>query len=235
MRARRAGLPDTRGSGFQMRALQLPPLSRGRDPRDGETGGERALLFECSGMRVFAAIPIEGELRDGLSGLLRNLAGRAPDCRWSRPENLHVTLRFFGEVPDDSLGAIVEFVERGIAGGAPGPISVAGPGFFRNRDRVAIWIGLNDTGWMKEIAGRMSRSIAGAPAETRPFKAHLTLGRMRVRKNPRGEVDKVMKALEKERLPTVAQTESRCVLFQSELMESGARYRELWEAELVGM
>ncbi len=186
-------------------------------------------------MRVFAAIPIEGELADGLSDLLRNLSRRFPDYRWIRPENLHVTLRFFGEIEDDALEEVVGFVESGIVGAGAKPFSVAGCGMFRNRDRVAIWIGLQDAEWMTDVADRMSEAVAGVPAEPREFKAHLTLGRMRIRKNRRGELDEVMKALGEARLPEAEQTHLRCVLFQSELGESGARYRELWEADLVGL
>jgi len=186
-------------------------------------------------MRVFAAIPIEGELGEGVSELIRDLARRFPDCRWVRPDNLHVTLRFFGEIPDDSLDEVIEFVRRGVAGAKPEPISLSGCGMFRNRDRAAIWLGLEDVDWMKEVSEKLSGRVAGVPAELRPFKAHLTLGRMRIRKNRRGEAEAVIEAVEATALPQDSETELRCVLYQSELSERGARYRELWRACLAGL
>ncbi len=186
-------------------------------------------------MRVFAAIPIEGELRECVTGLIRELSRRFPNCRWVRPDNLHVTLRFVGEIADDSLDEVIEFVRRCVFGALPEPIALQGNGMFWNRDRVAIWLGVQGGDWMRQIAGNLSGSVAGLPTEDRSFKAHLTLGRMRVRKKQQGEVESVMAAFEGMAEPEVRQSEVRCALYQSELSGRGARYRELWSGELGGL
>ncbi len=183
-------------------------------------------------MRAFVAIPIEGEIRQGLNRLLSDLKREFPGCRWVAPANLHVTLRFFGEIPNVCLAAVINYVEKGLAGAKPEPIRLGGIGQFRNRDRLVFWIGLEDAAWMSEAAGQLSGAIAGIPAEDRPFRPHLTLGRLRVFRDDMKQAGRIEERV-KDGLPLPGKQKTvRSVLYRSHLSKAGARYEELWSKEL---
>lgn len=130
-------------------------------------------------MRLFTALDPSPEVQERLVELLDRLRPSAR-LRWTKPENLHLTLKFIGEYPDAELGALQEAMRE-----APWPgrfeVRVAGLGFFPN-DRAprVFWAGIQAG---KELAG-LARAIdevllkLGVPAEGRPYSPHLTLARI---------------------------------------------------------
>jgi RNA 2',3'-cyclic 3'-phosphodiesterase len=112
-----------------------------------------------------------------------------PDARaaWERPEKLHITLKFLGEVEQARVADLSHAAERAAVSPAPFELTVAGAGAFppRGAPRV-LWIGVGDSSG--ELAGLQSRledecAAAGFPRERRPFSPHLTIARLRA---PRG-------------------------------------------------
>ncbi|MBI4570794.1 MAG: RNA 2',3'-cyclic phosphodiesterase [Chloroflexi bacterium] len=134
--------------------------------------------------RLFVACELSGEVRAALAAVQDQLrhagAGR---LRWVRPEGIHVTLKFLGEVEADRVDAICAAL-----GPAVEPFSIrvrpAGLGGFPDasaRLRV-VWVGLEgDIDALAALAGRVDRALEplGFPREARPFAAHLTLARVR--------------------------------------------------------
>jgi 2'-5' RNA ligase len=142
--------------------------------------------------RLFVAAWLPDAAAREAAGVLRRLRADAgvADVKWVSPENLHVTLRFLGDVEEDRVPAVRDCVERAAAGVLPFRLRLAGVGAFppRGAPRV-LWIGIADGA--KELARLASRTekqlldrgLIGAP-ETRPFRAHVTLGRPRGTRSP---------------------------------------------------
>ncbi len=104
--------------------------------------------------------------------------------RWSRPEGLHLTLHFFGEVPEEERARVTAALAAGVAA-APGSFDLAleGLGAFPSPARArVIWVGVAGAGAARlaRLSAAVERALAafGFEADSRPFHAHLTLGRV---------------------------------------------------------
>lgn len=130
-------------------------------------------------MRLFVALALPAPVLQALGDLLRELRASAPELKWVRPGNLHVTLKFIGETPRENLGAI----SAALAGLGPGRgISAAlrGLGFFPDGNRPQVlWTGIAPPEDLAALAARIEGALepAGVPRETRAFRPHLTLAR----------------------------------------------------------
>jgi 2'-5' RNA ligase len=92
------------------------------------------------------------------------------DLRWNRPEQRHLTLKFFGAVPDAE--ALAEFVADSVRPRAPFTLSLGGGGAFPNPRRASVlWLGVQQG---TDALGDLAAPFA---ADDRPFRAHLTLAR----------------------------------------------------------
>jgi 2'-5' RNA ligase len=135
-------------------------------------------------MRTFIAIDIPSEVRHQIRELL-DVLQRAParsgsGIRWSRPDGLHITLKFLGEVSVEKVEAIKAQLQS-VRLAAPLPIQVRGAGFFPNeRAPRVVWLGIEAGPELARLAGQIEDSLTplGIPKETRGFSAHLTLGRL---------------------------------------------------------
>lgn len=132
--------------------------------------------------RAFLAVPIPGEVRNRLDDLITGLRTDLPAVRWSRPETLHLTLRFFGDIDEESLEKIGKIMLSIGRLHAPFAVDLIGLGTFpaANRARV-FWLGVRDRGELAALHDAFERQLpdAGIPREQRPFSPHLTLGRHR--------------------------------------------------------
>ena len=134
-------------------------------------------------VRTFIAIELSEEVRAGLTRLQEELKRRGEGVKWVRPEGIHLTLKFLGNVPADRIEEIAQAVRDACVGFSPFQISFAGLGCFPNlrRPRV-IWVGVEGE---TETVARLQRAIEGNlaalgfPPEERGFSPHLTLGRVR--------------------------------------------------------
>lgn len=127
-------------------------------------------------IRLFAAVPIPGEIGEGLSLRQRGLA----DARWRPIEAFHITLRFFGEVPEtlaDDLDLALGQVR-----GEPMALELAGVGAFgEGADIHAVWAGLKPNPALDQLARRCETAArkAGCKPETRAYRPHVTLAYLR--------------------------------------------------------
>lgn len=134
-------------------------------------------------MRLFVALELPDSAKEELERTIQRLAasGMAP-VRWVRPEGIHLTLKFLGEVPEERLDAL----QSRLAAAIPFPFDLEvglGPvGTFGGPARTrVVWVGLTgDTGVISQLARAVDRAMAdlGFPSEQRPFQPHLTLGRI---------------------------------------------------------
>ena len=177
-------------------------------------------------MRQFLAVELSGELRDDLVSLQQQLRTEADGWRWVKPQSIHLTLRFLGEVAPE-LDASCREAWRTVAAGAP-PFTVRldGVGSFppRGRPRV-LWVGVREDGSEGRLASlaaafETAAREAGFERENRPFRPHLTLAR--ARRSGGGTLPELHEFVSRSALEV-----ERAVLFRSELLPSGARYSVL--------
>jgi 2'-5' RNA ligase len=184
-------------------------------------------------VRSFVAVNIPSALREEIGGFFADLRTRVRGVRWVAPDNLHLTLKFLGEVERTRLPEVEEALEASRAGRGPFPVTLTGTGVFppRGRPRV-VWLDVTEGGpELTALQGGVERALAplGFPPEGRPFTPHLTVGRV---KDPR-HASALLTALEdvKERL-WGGFTASTLDLVRSELFPTGARYSILREIRL---
>jgi 2'-5' RNA ligase len=127
-------------------------------------------------LRLFAAVEIPPEIAEELARRQQGL----PGARWSKPESLHLTLRFFGAVPEPVAGEIDAELKR--VDGPPMELQLEGVGAFGEGDQLrALWAGVAENKALSQLAGRCEAAArrAGLEREARAFKAHVTLAYLR--------------------------------------------------------
>ncbi len=133
--------------------------------------------------RLFLAIALPECVRDSLTERVRPAAERAERVRWVRSENLHMTLKFLGEVTGERRTVIVEVMERVVTGSAPFPVTVSGVRIVRRRGRPHMVWGVladpNDS--LRQLHEKTECLLAhsGFDRERRPLAPHVTLARVR--------------------------------------------------------
>ena len=189
-------------------------------------------------VRAFIAVDISGEARDALAGVAKRLQEQGVSgVRWVRPEGIHLTLKFLGDIESAMVGRVMEGIESACEGTAPFKLGLSRPGAFPSSKspRVA-WVGLKgDLDLLERLQGRIDRemhSACGFPEERRAFTPHLTLGRMR--ENASGEERRRMgEALVRATLEDGVWWQVKEVyLIRSTLTPSGAVYDILGSREL---
>lgn len=126
-------------------------------------------------MRLFVAVEIPETIRTRLS----LLQGGVPGARWIRPENLHLTLRFIGEV-DGRLAGDIDLALAQIPA-RPFEIELSGTGVFSPRQPRVLWAGVARSEPLVALATKIEIALQriGVPAETRKFAPHVTLGKLK--------------------------------------------------------
>ena len=161
---------------------------------------------------------VQGRLRKLIEG----------DIRWVRPEGIHLTLKFFGDIFAADVANITAAAEKAVEKEEPFSLLIGGAGVFPDprRPRV-LWLGMNgDVERLLAFQKGLDQSLheIGFPREERPFRPHLTLGRI---KTPRGLIG-LARALEKGEEYTAGRfVASGLSLLQSELTPRGAMYKQL--------
>lgn len=136
-------------------------------------------------VRCFVAVAVEAEVRRRLAEVVGDLAAAGADVRWVREEGLHCTLRFLGSVEAERLAAVQSALAAALVGAVRFDARVGGLGTFGGRAPRVVWAGLgDDDGGFAELAARVAAAVEalGFAAEDRPFRPHLTLGRVRSRR-----------------------------------------------------
>ncbi len=143
-------------------------------PRRPGEGGDRA--------RLFVAIRFPESLRAALWAATVPLREAGPSVRWTPVGQLHITLRFLGNVPTGSIDRIDERLREAAAGCARFTLPLGGVGAFPSlrRPRV-LWLGAGPGPELSTLYAAVETALGpcGFGPEDRPFRPHVTLGRVR--------------------------------------------------------
>jgi RNA 2',3'-cyclic 3'-phosphodiesterase len=184
-------------------------------------------------VRAFLAIPVTEELVREVMRVRKDLAVVLPGFRWVRPEAMHLTLKFFGNIAEDCLEKIGEIMLSIGRLSTPFQAELAGIGAFPSptRPRV-IWIGMNPGQPLVALHSLFDRELAsiGILRDDRPFTPHLTLGRSR---GPT-KVDPVILEPFREVRCGILPVD-RVILFESRLQPDGAVHLPVKTVYLAGM
>ena len=187
---------------------------------------------ESAKMRAFVAIELDESAKAHIAAAIEQLRReRIERLRLVRPEGVHLTLKFLGDIEAAQASRVAEAMTRAAVRHAPFSLSLGSPGVFPNPRRARVlWVGVE--GALKEL--RMLQSsveeelvAAGFPAERQRFNPHLTIGRMHHRASPanRKRAAGVLSAL---CLPAdQAVTVNAISLMKSTLLPGGAIYERL--------
>lgn len=185
-------------------------------------------------MRAFLALTLPDEIRRSFASLQRELARFGADVKWVEPPNLHVTLKFLGEITDHQRRAVEQLLAEVARGETAFPLGLDRVGAFPSLSSPrVVWVGLGEG---KERAIRLVERLEqscgelGIQKEERPFAAHVTLGRVR---SPRGHarLGPVLRDCAW-RPPPEPWIVTALTLYQSVLGSDGPRYTVLAEMPL---
>lgn len=133
-------------------------------------------------MRLFVAAEVPAEIGDALGALQHELRAALPGVRWSPVRNVHLTLRFLGEVDETRVGDVAAAVAGAAAAHAPLSLALSAPGVFPSlRAPRVLWVGLGgEVDALRALAADVESALraAGFGAADKPFAPHITLGRM---------------------------------------------------------
>lgn len=185
-------------------------------------------------MRCFVAVKVGEPVRDLLIRVQDELKKADAQIRWVERENLHLTLKFLGDVDEDQVARLRELLAGEAPQWKPLHLQYGGIGTFPDRGvpRV-VWAGA--TGDIERLAGlaaaveRHAESV-GVPRERHPFIAHLTIGRVKGQRN----FKRLQSAIIPQRLVPLGGDEvASFELLQSTLMPGGPVYEVMESFDLA--
>lgn len=186
-------------------------------------------------IRTFLAVALADETRRALAELARQADVGSVKARWTDPENLHVTVKFLGDVPEADVLDVCDAAAEAACRVEPFDFSVRGAACVppAGRKLRMVWADVDDGGAMAELARAVEAEMGelGFPPERRPFRAHITMARIRFARDPQPLRDAVGRFAEAE---FGSQRAEELVVFQSELTRSGPIYTPMARCPLGG-
>jgi RNA 2',3'-cyclic 3'-phosphodiesterase len=177
-------------------------------------------------VRLFVALEIPSEIRENLAALIRELRTIASREKWVRAENLHVTLKFIGEMAPEKVSPIREALAL-VHSNSAVRLDFRGLGFFPDEKHPRVfWAGMEASPNLQKLAADIETATEklGIAREQRPFSPHLTLARFETRKLPPNLQAAVRENLKRE---FGAFETAQFHLIESKLKPSGAEYTTL--------
>jgi len=137
-------------------------------------------------MRCFIAVDLDGKIKRRLTALQQMLCRKAEikksDVKWVRPESMHMTLKFLGEVADKKIVDVCKITEKIASQYKAFEVDIESVGFFGGKSARVLWVGTGAGGenlcrLQKDLEQQLA--LAGWPKENRKFSGHLTLCRIK--------------------------------------------------------
>ena len=134
-------------------------------------------------MRTFIAVELPDNIRRIIAEYSGSLRAQIPKVKWVAPENLHLTMKFLGEVPEGQLDSVKECVARTVEGFDPFIVELEHLGFFPNSHQPrVIWIGASGgADHLLELFQKLEDCLesTGFDRDAKTFSPHLTIGRVK--------------------------------------------------------
>jgi RNA 2',3'-cyclic 3'-phosphodiesterase len=182
--------------------------------------------MERNTYRTFIAIEMPADLRTDVIDYIKDLRDKVPDvsASWSREDNLHLTLKFLGDVPVARIGEVSAAASAAARASGPFELILAGSGVFPTRGKPnVLWIGIEDPrGGLHSVQQSLEEECAARDfaRDARAYHPHLTIARIR---KPHGAKDLATAHLASD-FGTRTFTAKELVLFRSELLPQGSRH-----------
>jgi 2'-5' RNA ligase len=177
-------------------------------------------------------IAIEIEPFSILKNFQQDIKKTGANVKLVEPENIHITLKFLGDTPEEQIDDIYEIISSTVADIKPFEITMKGTGVFPNESYLkVIWIGLSPVDTIAAISKTLDEKLAtlGFKKENKNFSPHLTIGRVRSAKNK----NELIKVIEKYKETTFKTFQvSSIKLKKSQLTPQGPIYSNLKEVFL---
>jgi 2'-5' RNA ligase len=178
-------------------------------------------------IRAFIAVDLPKEIKMEIDKMIAGFRQTDAGIRWVKAANLHLTLRFLGNIPEQSIQPLAENIRGEVGGLGSFEMSLSGLGGFPNlrRPRV-IWVGTGTgTEKLKELAVGVEKAAveSGFGIGDKPFSSHLTIGRV---KYPKG-LDRLLGQIEKTEYDSKPFDVGEVVVFRSDLSPAGPKYTKL--------
>lgn len=184
-------------------------------------------------MRSFLAIELPETIKKALAEFQQELKKCGSDVRLTRPENIHLTLKFLGNIEEDKADIIAEKIRVTCKGLSVFKLSISGTGVFpNNRAPRVLWAGIELNDEIKTLQEAIEEAMAslGFERENRRFSPHLTLGRFRSSSGKQAVLDKMDSY--RENIFGIMDVNS-VLLMRSDLGPGGAKYRKVAELKLA--
>jgi len=180
-------------------------------------------------IRAFIAIELPGDVKGMLSDVCARFSGCVRGAKWVRPEGMHLTLKFLGDIASGQVESIGDALGAVAQKHVPFSLSIGSAGVFPSPKKARVlWAGVDDPGEScRKLAADADAALGalGFEQEKRPFSPHLTLARLR---DPAPAPREFLDA----KFEPVRFDVTRFVLFRSRLQPSGAVYTPLKEFHL---
>lgn len=187
-------------------------------------------------MRTFIAINLDPEIKNALSRFIGELQASSPESRgikWVRPEGMHLTLKFLGEISEEKVSQIESVLKRISEKHKFFPLRIRGTGSFppKSKSPRVLWVSIEEVEDLKRLQSDMEEEMErlGFPKERRTFHPHLTLGRVKTFSG----IKETLNFFEKHRDKNFGEMEAKKItFFRSVLKPTGAEYSVLSEFKL---
>lgn len=180
-------------------------------------------------MRIFIGIKFGDKTREEIEKALKPFKKIASPIKWVKTGNIHLTLKFIGEVPPEKVTRIEESLSESKFNVGDFDLKIAGFGKFgRGSELNILWMGIEKNEKLEEIYRRIEDALRaiGIPKEKRPFKPHLTVGRNKKRYN----FKPILERLQENAETFVCNFRVKAFqIFKSELFSTGPVYSVLKE------
>lgn len=182
--------------------------------------------------RTFIAVKVEAE--ESLLKLISSLKSRLSNesIKWTNPDNIHITLSFLGDTEENLIDRIKIMLKEKSEGSGKFELIIRGSGVFRNlNDPRIIWIGIEPSEILMRLNGIILKGLKelGVNTEERPFKPHLTIGRIK-HLNDKESLEALMEKYQDSEIQRTRVTE--VILFESILLQSGPVYKPITRINL---
>lgn len=182
-----------------------------------------------SRIRTFVALPASREVRAAAETLVSVFSKVAEGVRWVQPENIHLTLKFLGDVEDQELHQVCRLVKSATETTRPfGFVCRAVGAFPSNQKPSTLWLGVDDAaGELAHLQSCLSLNLSemNFPSEARPFRGHFTLGRIRSGRRGHRALTELIEKYADTEFGLVQVNE--LVVYASELTRAGPTYTAL--------